>query len=387
MIASLAVLSGYAAAAPVQPSQPFETLPVPGDASPIIKRLGGEQSAAWLDEDVLTFVTRAEKGPVSISGGIQTDLPPIPGTGLWVGRFRRKGWDKAFVSYFFIGPEPSGPMRIQVWRGPKAPPPPPRAENVQTQTIEISSVHLGESRKVTVYLPKGARGPLPAFVLADGQGAAAFAMVLQALIDAGKVRPSAILGIHSGGYRGDLTKPFDMDLDYRASEYLPSGKRFKQHLDFVADELLPEAARRFGISTLRSDLCVAGFSNGGVFAAASAMSRPDVFGAAIPMSVGVPPAKPSPYPSPPLLFFAAGELEPGFLRGTRQTQAIAKAWKARTELKVYAAGHDSEMWQKAFAEFAPRVFPPAGTGARPSIQPSQRKPLPGPFHRPIPAPT
>lgn len=336
----------------------FEPLPVPTDAGPIERALGDQPDRIWQEGDVLTIARRSAEGMVSLTGGIQRPLERVANSDVWVLRLRRSDWSPAFFSYaFFEGSK--APISFREWRGANAPAAPAKATALgKVETIELPGRALGEPRKVTVYLPPGAKPGIAALVLADGQSAAGFAPIVQALIDAKKVRPLAIIGIHSGGFRGQPGAAYDPKLDYRAREYLAGGdgSRFRRHLDWVVDEVLPEMARRFGISRRRADVGVAGFSNGGVFATAAAFRRPDVFGVAIPMSVGAPP----PAPTRPLdvrFFFCAGELEAGFLRGTTTAYEAAKSRGAEARLRTYVSGHDPAMWQLGLAEALPEAFP------------------------------
>jgi len=339
----------------------YEILSPAADASPFLDRLGGEKQNVWLDGDVLHFAHVAPQGPVQVVGGVQEELARVPGSDLWLLRLRWPHWREGFVAYTFLGPDIMPGGKLEVWRGDGAPSLPRYAEAAaRVEHLELDSRALGEKRKVTVILPPGEHRDLPAIVMADGQSAESWGRILRTLIDEGRMRPVALIGIHNGGYRGDHTQPFDPQLDMRAREYLErmDPERFDRHLRWVTDEVLPEVARRFGVSTRREELAVAGFSNGGSFAAAAALRRPDVFGAALPFSVGVLPEGERPDGPLPRFFFAAGELEPSFLKTTRETMEKVRAWGAAAEMQAYSAGHDSIMWDIALTRFAPQVFPP-----------------------------
>lgn len=325
----------------------------------IAARLEGKESAVWLEGDVLHLAAKGRE-PMQVTGGIQMPLKQVPESDLWVARLKMDGWDSAFISYAFLGKEFRPGIRFEFWRGKNAPPDPRRVEKPhRIETFETASQILGESRGVTVYLPPGEHKNLPAVVMADGGAASQWAMSLEVLIREGKVRPMAIIGIHSGGYKGDRSQPYDPKLDMRAREYLHASDpdRFKLHLKWVTDELLPEMAERFGISRKREDLAVAGFSNGGAFAASAGAMANQTFGAAIPLSVGLPSLGERPSGPLPKFFFAAGKLEAGFLRGTTQAYEKVKGWGAEAELEPYVAGHDPLMWEMAFNRFVQKVFP------------------------------
>lgn len=342
-------------------SAPYELLPPPADAASFHAILDGRTQAVWLDGDVLHFACIRTEGPIQLAGGVQEQLARIGDSDLWLARVKWSNWNQALVACTFFGPDMKPVAPLDVWRGEQAPPMPEYSEApAQIETLEIDSPNLGEKRSVTIVLPPGVDHDVPAIVMADGQSAANWGKILRALIDSGHMRPTAIIGIHSGEYRGDRTREFDPQLDMRAREYLEpfDAERFAAHLRWVTDEVLPLAAEKYGISTRREDLAVAGFSNGGSFAAAAALRRPDVFGAALAFSVGVMPEGEKPVGPLPRFYFASGELEPSFLKTTRKTLDLVRGWGAEAELQSYCAGHDSLMWDIALARFAPMAFPP-----------------------------
>lgn len=347
---------------------PAEYLPTPPDAAPFISAMGERPEHVWLDGDVLHFGVISTADMVSVVGGLQRPLERVPGSDLWLLRVRLADWSKGVVSYmFYEGPVPER-AEFKVWRGPDAPAEPRRSDAPpRVEEFSFDSPALGESRTVTVALPAGEHaGPLPALIVADGGVVPSLAPIIQALIDDGRMRPIALVGIHSGGYKGDRSAPYDPSLDMRAREYVrrEDPERFDAHLRWVTDEVMPEVSRRFNVSTSREDLAVYGFSNGGAFAAEAGVHAGDRFGAVIACSVGVPPEAVEAGATLPQFFFAAGVLEPGFLKGSTQAHELVSGAGAESELQAFVAGHDSTMWYTALSEFAPRVFPPgAGAGA------------------------
>jgi enterochelin esterase-like enzyme len=346
-----------------RPKPPYETLETLPDASAVRAMLGGERSVVALEGDVLTFVHRSEGETVQLTGGIQLPMQRIPDTDLWVLRLRMAGWDRAFVSYAFFEPaqlKAGTRLEFRDWRGPNAPPEPEEAKELKGRIERRSfrSEALDQERQLTVYLPPNAPASgLPAFFMADGGGCEGMAKVLEPLILAGKVRPVAIVGVHSGE---NLNAPGEhkFELDHRAMEYLPGAPRYEAHMRFFADEVPAWATREFGISARREDRVVFGFSNGGSFSAGAVLERPHVFGAAIPMSVGAPPRRERPEGPLPAMHFVAGVLEAPFVAGTTVAYEQAKSFGAETSMTLYVAGHDWEMWRLAFVEFAPKLFPP-----------------------------
>lgn len=342
---------------------PYEVLPPHAHAGRLLERMGERTSAVWLEDDVLTFAHVRKDGPVELTGGIQRPMERVPGSDVWVARLRWEGWARAQVAYAFIGPGHEGRVDFEVWRGPDAPEPPAKDAPIgAVETVTLASRALGEERRVTVVMPAGVEPgtPVPAVVLADGQGAEGFARIAASLASRGLCRPVAVIGIHSAGYAGDRSAPYDPEKDMRGRDYLErrDAERFGKHLAWVVDEVLPWARERFGISTRREDLAVAGFSNGGAFAVSAGLRRPAAFGAVIGLSVGVPPEGPKPGGPLPRYRLAAGELEAGFLNNTRATHDKVKAWGADARVEAFAAGHDQSMWELAFSRFLVELFPP-----------------------------
>ncbi len=376
LILNAAALGGVHAAMtsvqdPATPSTaPFEIVSPPADSARLIAGLGRQAEGVWLDDDVLWLATSNPGGPWKTTGGIPVTLTQVDGTNIWAVGLRWDRWPEAFMKVAFLGDDlPAGPLKYLSWRGERAPTPPAQADPGKTESFQLPGPVPGSERTITVVLPPNHDGddPLPAIVLADGQSAEAWGRVIAALVLEGKARPLAVVGVHSGTYEGDRGLPYDPQLDVRAREYLEGfdQERFAAHLDWMIETVLPEAARRYAISLRREDLAVAGFSNGGAFAASAALRRGDVFGTALAMSVGVPPeAKPRAEDAPVArFFFAAGELEHRFLNHTQITRDRVHAAGGETMLVQYVAGHDAEMWKLAMSRFVPLMFPSAQADA------------------------
>ncbi len=345
----------------VQRGVPYEVLAAPDDAASYFARLGGAPSGVWLEGDVLHMAHVSPEGPVQVTGGLQLPLERVGSSDLWLVRLRWDCWADAFVSYTFIGPGGPGRPAFDVWRGAEAPELPTRDGTLaRVEQIEMKSEALGETRHMTVALPPGEHAELAAIVMADGQAAASWASVLFPLMERGAMRPAAIVGIHSVHYRGEPGAAYDPTLDIRAREYIESNdpERFERHLRWVTDEALPLVAERFGVSLRREDLVVAGYSNGGSFAAAAGLRRPDVFGGVLALSVGVSPEGERPEGELPRIRAAAGALEPAFLRASSHVVDVVRGWGGDATLRTYQAGHDFLMWEMAAAALAPELLPP-----------------------------
>jgi enterochelin esterase-like enzyme len=343
---------------------PYEILPAPADASGLAGRLNGKDSAVWLEGDVMTILHRdATADQLMVTGSVQQPMKRIPGTDLWIIQLKMPNWEEAFFSYGFmsLSAPPGTRVTFDTWYGPKSPRKPTTAQTLQGKLVQrtLHSASLGEDRNLTIYLPPNAHTrDLPAFFMGDGQGCEAFAKVLEPLILAGRVRPCAIVGVFSAEYKG---KPgaYDPKLDFRGLEYLhiEAPDRFGRHMTFFTQEVLDHVAKEFGISKRRNDLALFGFSNGGAFAAAVGVLHPEIFGTVMPFSPGLPPPDKKPAGKLPAFYFSAGKLE-SFSRATTAAYEQAKGWGVNTTLDLYLAGHDPEQWHMAFANLAPKVFPP-----------------------------
>lgn len=181
----------------------------------------------------MSIVHREAGTGFSMQGGTLQQLPlvSVPGAeGLWALQLRMPGWDKAFFNYQVASASGAGTA---------APAFPVEATHLSGVLVRalLHSDRLGEDRRVTVYLPPGrAAGALPALFMVDGQECEAFARVLEPLMQAGKTRPFAIIGVHAA------VSPLDAaGTDRRMREYLPGAapEAFERHMQFFAEELLP----------------------------------------------------------------------------------------------------------------------------------------------------
>lgn len=351
------------------PTAPFEVVPSPADHAHVIAKLDGATEGIWLDGEVLWLAKKNSDGPWKTLGGVSQPLTRLNDSDIWMTGLRWDRWPEAFMRVAFVRSDlPAGSVEYNTWRGERAPPPPAQAEAGQVESFQLPGPVPGSERTITVVLPPAynSEDELPAIVLADGQSAEAWGKVIAALVLEGKLRPLAVVGIHSGGYEGDRSQPYNPRLDVRAREYLDGfdQERFDAHLAWVIESVLPEASRRFTISLQRDDLAIAGFSNGGAFAASAGLRRGDVFAMALALSVGVPPeivTRPANAPMP-RFYLAAGELEHQFLHHTRVTRDRLEAAGGEAALVTFAAGHDAELWIRAMAQFMPLMFPPKQPG-------------------------
>ena len=337
---------------------PYERLPLPADAAELLALVRDTDTAVAVDGAVLSIVRRDTRDALNVTGTFQCPMSKIPEHDVWVLQVRMTSWETAFFGYAFRSlaqrNAPFGGFRY--FRGPDAPPLPAEKATLDGRLIEtsITSRHLSEDRAITVYLPPGAaESDLPALFMADGQAVWQYARVLEPLIDAGAMKPIAIVGVHSG------------EGDRRTREYL-SGvdpEAFAKHVAFFVDEVLPWASAEYGISSDRQDRALFGYSNGAAFVATVGVERPALFAHVLPFSTGMPIQSLRPNDADlPRFFFAAGDLEP-FVTSTRAAHEVVLSWGAASSLEVYRSGHDSLMWSIALVDVAPRVFA-AGLRAR-----------------------
>lgn len=339
--------------------KPFQVLTPPAEPGDLVSKLGADESAVWLEGDVLSFLYRSSAKQVRTTGGIQEPMTKLGDTDLWLLQVRMGGWDKAIVSYGFVSDDNF--TQLKLWRGASAPETVDREAPLQGKVVErkFRSKVLNEERTLQIYLPPNApKENLPAVFMADGQACKDFAHALEPLILAHKVRPCAIIGIPSGAYQGKQGEAYDSSKDLRAREYVPGmdAVRFEEHLAFFTDEVGAFVSKEYGISTKRADRAVTGYSNGGAFSAGAAFYKPNFFGVAIPLSLGVPPNVGRPASPLPRMYFAAGSLE-SFIVGTTEVYELVRSWGIESSLDVYVAGHDPAMWSLAFANVMPKVFP------------------------------
>jgi enterochelin esterase-like enzyme len=351
----------------------------PPSADALLARLRAEGSPVWADGDAATFVFRgeADRAWVRLGGEPEPrDLTRLPGSDVWSVRFEKPGLERGVFSFQVIWQGAGRPAEVdpagwRFWRGPKAPPAVEVHETLKgaLDESEVASRALGSGRKVTTYLPPGhdRNRRSPVVYVSDGQGVKAFARVVEPMVEAGRIPPVVLVGVHSGGYLGPPPKganDFDPKKDLRALEYIPSidPMRFADHEAFFVKEVPAWAERRFGVSSDRKDRAVSGCSNGGRFAAEMAFRHPEVFGHAFCLSVAGDAAKTlaTRGDQPVRFHLAAGTWEPIFHRLTAKLADALKERGVEATFSSRVAGHDEAMWREEFAAAVARAFPSRG---------------------------
>ena len=347
---------------------PYEIWTLPADPKSLIEQLRGKSDYIALVGDVLTILHRDASDELQISGSIQRPMSRIPGTDVWALQARMSEWNKTFFSYEFFSRQRRGSDSSQplVFHGADAPPLPKKQSKLHGKIVErtLYSEHLGEERRITVYLPHHAHGAdMPALFMADGSTAEGFARIVEPLIDAGRVAPIMIVGVHAAA-APPTSKGFSLQMDRRATEYLRflGDERFEKHMQFFAEEVLPWAIKEYGVSARRNDHAAFGFSNGGAFVVSLAFAHPELFAHALPFSVAGSPERVPTGVALPRFLFAAGRLEPNFRINTKTMHDNIRAAGGDAAFTDYASGHDTLMWELALATYLPQVFP--GLAAR-----------------------
>jgi enterochelin esterase-like enzyme len=319
----------------------------PRDPAALRARLGDGRLAVWAESDVLHVLWAGQADEAQLAAGIQPRLWPVEGAdGLWEASLRIRQLDRAVISVAVLAWRAGEERHSQtldevVWRGPSAPAAPSAgARPAAVEEHILDSRALGAPRRLTVYRPPGADRPLPGCVLADGQSVRGFADTLESAILAGEVAPVLLVGVDNAS---DPARPWP---DRRAQEYLPGldRRRFGAHLRFVADEVVPFATGRLGAAD--GPWIAAGFSNGGAWAVAAAQRRPEVFAGVAAFSVGVVPQRIGAKARAAGVrhYLAAGTLEPGFRRATRQWAERLRRAGLECRHHEWIGGHDHLWW-------------------------------------------
>ncbi len=222
----------------------------------------------------------------------------------------------------------------------------------------ITSTALGGSHPVTVYQPAGVPAHhAPVLVVFDGylaQTILRIPTVLDNLIHAGKIPPTAALFVHTFTQR-------------RNRDLTPAPAL----ADFVTGELLPWARARWSIGSPDGADLIAGVSRGGLAAAYVGLSRPESFAGVIAQSGSFwwpPPTEGQPcwlidhidrYPSPGARFYldvGTQETIPGPDGAPSQVTACRAMRDAlrhqghQVTYAEYTGGHDYLNWRRTIAE-------------------------------------
>lgn len=367
-------------------------------ASPLIEPIEGDDRHVQV-----TFVWRGQAAKVAVVGGpagwdwSQNLMERVDGTDLWRRSYTMPRGLRAVYAFlpdppagsefttelwYSLEPDPRNPLTYifpgdeddpewakdavrSVLEGPDAPPQPwieprPDVELGSTEVHRFQSRILGNERRVYVYTPPeyvSSDGPYPLLIVFDG-----FAYVnlvptptiLDNLIAARQIPPLVAV------------MPDSLDQETRNRE-LACHPPF---VEFLTEELLPWARGRWRITGDPARTTVAGSSFGGLTAAFTALSRPDVFGNVLSQSGAFgwkPEGETEPEwlirrftasPGLPLRFsLDSGLLEEGsppgwtsILESNRRLRSVLEEKGYPVNYAEYAGGHDYICWQGTFAD-------------------------------------
>jgi enterochelin esterase-like enzyme len=339
-------------------------------AADLIERNRREGSPVWVDGDTATFFYRGPADEVEvIFGGDVQSLSRLAGSDVWTLAVKRTELDRAVFSYRITPVMKMGPGLTPisgVWRGPRAPKPAAESSKLRgtLKEFEIESTALSARRKLTVYLPPGQHSGKanPVIYAADGQGIDRYARVLEPWIDAGKLQPVVLIGVHNGGYAGGAPdrKKYDRDKDFRAQEYFPgiNARRFADHESFFCTEVRAWAECQLAVSSERSRRAVFGYSNGGRFAVEMGLRHPEIFGHVFGFSVAGSGKFEFQQGRADLPHFdlMAGTWETNFHRCTSSLANQLRERGVTVHFSARVGGHDPELWCDAFAAAALAAF-------------------------------
>jgi gluconolactonase len=164
--------------------------------------------------------------------------------------------------------------------GPDSQPQPAVPKGTVTQHTQTSKIYPGTVRDYWVYVPAQYKPEKPACVMIfqDGGGIVGekgtwrASVVFDNLI--AKDQMPVTIGIFiNPGILPALT-PNQQDRFNRSFEYDALGDRYAR---FLLEEILPEVAKKYNLSTDPNDRAIAGSSSGGIAAFTAAWERPDSF--------------------------------------------------------------------------------------------------------------
>ncbi len=164
--------------------------------------------------------------------------------------------------------------------GPDSQRQPGVSQGTVTQLTWTSKIYPGSVRDYWIYVPAQYQATKPACVMVfqDGGGMVAEAgawrvpVVLDNLIHKGEL--PVIIGVFINPGVLPALSPNQQNRYNRSYEYDALGDRYSR---FLAEEILPEVAKRYNLSKDPNDYAIAGSSSGGIAAFNAAWNRPDLF--------------------------------------------------------------------------------------------------------------
>jgi len=244
----------------------------------------------------------------------------------------------------------------------------------QYYTDSIYSVHLKEFRKHNVYLPKAfdSTKSYPIIYATDAEDSLENSFmkdVLDSLIDHGIIPPTIYVGSHANtkaiaNSRAQDENGMQMAMQYRNFEYvdydeamagMPELKdRFKNHMRYFVEELIPGVERELHQRPDRSARIFYGYSNGAGFGATLLNRHPSLIGTFICYSTLGSKASENtwdPEITYPRLYLQYGDEEgQAFKQEAETLQEKYREVGSFCDLKSFDGAHDIAKWNEAFTK-------------------------------------
>lgn len=332
--------------------------------------LAATKSKVWANGDTLHFVYKGLANNLSLWSLVKQPMTRLNRhtlvASIWFPQLH-----KARVNGHFIQTKPSFKFVKNVsWTGKNAlPMPPKKAQLKGTQKKHlVYSKALQANREVEVYLPPGfSKNAIsyPVVFIMDGIGKSA--TYIEPLITSKQIPPVVLIGVPPGNK--EVSKK--QGTDARSIEYLEAynttfkiplkdSLHFDKFVHFYTKELMTWADKNWRISANPVKRLMTGNSNGAGFAAYIARAYPHLFGHVIPLSFGWSPTKdkwenmnPS---TKPKMYFAAGQLEPGYMKETKALAKLLKNKGYKIQETYPLAGHNHHMWQRVLVGYLQDIF-------------------------------
>ncbi|WP_127844576.1 alpha/beta hydrolase [Psychroflexus aestuariivivens] len=247
-------------------------------------------------------------------------------------------------------------------------------------TDSIYSKHLDEYRKHNVYLPKDFDKTVKYPILYRTDGSTKiensfYKRTLDSLIENKIIKPLILISSHSNSKIADSTsvKRGNEDkvyLQYRNFEYINDHAstsedsllrdRFKNHMLYFKNELIPKAENEFNQKLNKEDRYFYGFSNGAGFGMSLLNAHPNTIGTYLCFSTFGGDIKTNAWKEGveyPKVYLEYGSKEPSFLKKDAAFLR-SKFEELDLELKIneFEGGHDYKMWQKKFTEIISEIL-------------------------------
>ncbi|UMR31244.1 alpha/beta hydrolase-fold protein [Massilia sp. MB5] len=145
-------------------------------------------------------------------------------------------------------------------------------------TFTIDSRHLGETRRINVYMARGWNdapdAPLPVLYMPDGGLAEDFlhvAGLLQVSVANGTMRSFMLVGIENTQRRRDLTGPTEVAEDRKIAPVVGGSAAYRA---FIREELMPQVKARYRTTP---ESAIIGESLAGLFVMETFLQEPQLF--------------------------------------------------------------------------------------------------------------